>query len=98
MTCNILINTLYLKIAGEFADVCRGKMTLPNNTTIDVAVKQLKKGASAKDQMNFLREASTMAQFNHPNIISLKGVIIKSKELLFVFPKKFYFIDRFAKL
>jgi len=53
-------------------------MFLPNSTIIEVAVKRLKEGASVKDQMNFLREASTMAQFNDSNIISLKGVVTKS--------------------
>ena len=56
-------------------------MVLPNNSVIEIAVKRLKEGASAKDQLNFLREASTMAQFNDPNIISLKGVVTKSTGL-----------------
>uniref|UniRef100_H2YLJ6 receptor protein-tyrosine kinase n=1 Tax=Ciona savignyi TaxID=51511 RepID=H2YLJ6_CIOSA len=58
--------------------VCRGKL-ISGKTSIPVAVKRLKEGASLIDHTNFLREACTMAQFDHPNIIQLKGVVTKSK-------------------
>uniref|UniRef100_H2YLJ4 receptor protein-tyrosine kinase n=1 Tax=Ciona savignyi TaxID=51511 RepID=H2YLJ4_CIOSA len=57
--------------------VCRGKL-ISGKTSIPVAVKRLKEGASLIDHTNFLREACTMAQFDHPNIIQLKGVVTKS--------------------
>ena len=46
---------------------------------MEVAVKRLKNGATRKDQENFLKEASTMAQFNDPNVVQLKGAVTKSK-------------------
>ena len=49
---------------------------------LEVAVKTLKNGASLVDQTNFLREACTMAQFHHPNIVKLIGV--QTKRLFFI--------------
>ena len=57
--------------------MCRGKIFLQDEF-LDVAVKRLKSGATSKDHLNFLREASTMAQFIHPNVIELKGAVTKS--------------------
>nr|XP_039250605.1 ephrin type-A receptor 5-like [Styela clava] len=63
---------------GEFAVVYRATM-MEGGELKTVAAKQLKEGSSAKDQSNFLREACTMAQFNHPNILQLKGVVTQHK-------------------
>ena len=65
--------------AGEFGEVCRGKLLI-NNKVVDVAVKRMREGST--DQFNFLREAHTMAQFSHPNVIRLEGVVTKSKEFV----------------
>lgn len=35
-----------------------------------------------RQRRDFLREASIMGQFDHPNIIRLEGVVTKSKLLL----------------
>ena len=53
---------------------------------LEVAVKTLKNGASLVDQTNFLREACTMAQFHHPNIVKLIGVQTKRLFYLFFVP------------
>lgn len=46
---------------------------------IDVAVKELKRGASDQDRVKFLREAAIMGQFNHTGIIKLYGVVKEKK-------------------
>lgn len=38
-----------------------------------------------RQRRDFLREASIMGQFDHPNIIRLEGVVTKSKLLLIAF-------------
>ncbi|CAK8691008.1 unnamed protein product [Clavelina lepadiformis] len=68
---------------GEFAEVCRGKLSVKSRQE-DVAVKKLKAGATKKDQQNFLREASTIAQFNDPNVVQLKGVVTRSSQVMIV--------------
>ena len=46
---------------------------------IVVAVKLLKKGANEIDKVKFLQEAAIMAQFKHPNVVSLYGVVSKTE-------------------
>lgn len=67
-----------IRLTGEFGEVCRGVLHC-GDKDVCVAMKRLKKGAGAKDQLNFLKEASTMAQFSHPNVVQLKGVVTESK-------------------
>ena len=43
--------------------------------TIPVALKLLKHGSSEIDKVRFLQEAAIMAQFKHPNVVSLYGVV-----------------------
>ncbi|MGH0130535.1 UNVERIFIED_CONTAM: hypothetical protein FKN15_026417 [Acipenser sinensis] len=63
--------------AGEFGEVCSGRLKLPSKREIYVAIKSLKAGYSDKQRQDFLSEASIMGQFNHPNIIRLEGVVTK---------------------
>ena len=42
---------------------------------LDVAVKTLKSGSEERDKVKFLQEAAIMAQFKHPNVVSLYGVV-----------------------
>ena len=67
---------------GEFGEVCYGRMRLPGKRDIPVALKTLKAGYSDKQRRDFLAEASIMAQFDHPNVIRLEGVVTRSKQLL----------------
>ncbi|XP_076805760.1 ephrin type-A receptor 4-A-like [Clavelina lepadiformis] len=67
---------------GEFGEVCRGKLREQNGAEIYVAVKRMKGGV--KDQFSFLQEASIMAQFSHPNVVQLKGVVTKSSPQMIV--------------
>ena len=46
---------------------------------ISVAVKLLKEGADEIDKVKFLQEAAIMAQFRHPNVVSLYGVVSKTE-------------------
>lgn len=64
--------------AGEFGEVCRGRLRLPGRKENYVAIKTLKGGYTDKQRRDFLSEASIMGQFQHPNIIHLEGVITAS--------------------
>ena len=46
---------------------------------IQVALKLLKEGASDIDKVKLLQEAAIMAQFTHPNVVSLYGVVSKTE-------------------
>lgn len=63
---------------GEFGEVCYGRMRLPGKRDIPVALKTLKAGYTEKQKKDFLSEASIMAQFDHPNVIRLEGVVTHS--------------------
>lgn len=70
--------------AGEFGEVCSGRLKLPSKKEISVAIKTLKVGYTDKQRRDFLGEASIMGQFDHPNIIRLEGVVTKSKPVMIV--------------
>uniref|UniRef100_A0A8C8D638 Ephrin type-A receptor 7 n=1 Tax=Oncorhynchus tshawytscha TaxID=74940 RepID=A0A8C8D638_ONCTS len=70
--------------SGEFGEVCYGRMRLPGKRDIPVALKTLKAGYSDKQRREFLAEASIMAQFDHPNIIHLEGVVTRSKPVMII--------------
>ena len=63
---------------GEFGDVCKGYLS-HHGKHISVAIKTLKAGASDKNRLDFLTEASIMGQFDDPNVIYLEGVVTKSE-------------------
>ncbi|XP_077116635.1 ephrin type-A receptor 8 isoform X2 [Ranitomeya variabilis] len=65
--------------SGEFGEVCYGRLKLPGKREIPVAIKTLKVGHNEKQRRDFLSEASIMAQFDHPNVIHLEGVVTRSK-------------------
>ncbi|XP_028846132.1 ephrin type-A receptor 3 isoform X2 [Denticeps clupeoides] len=70
--------------AGEFGEVCSGRLKLPSKKEICVAIKTLKVGYTEKQRRDFLSEASIMGQFDHPNIIRLEGVVTRSKPVMIV--------------
>ncbi|CAM9937848.1 unnamed protein product [Lampetra fluviatilis] len=83
------IDVSYIKIegvvgAGEFGEVCRGRLRLPGKGEASVAIKTLKAGYTEEQRRDFLCEASIMGQFDHPNIIRLEGVITKSIPVMIV--------------
>uniref|UniRef100_A0A8C9TA59 receptor protein-tyrosine kinase n=1 Tax=Scleropages formosus TaxID=113540 RepID=A0A8C9TA59_SCLFO len=70
--------------AGEFGEVCSGRLKLPSKREICVAIKSLKAGYSEQQRRDFLSEASIMGQFDHPNIIHLEGVVTKCKPVMII--------------
>ncbi|XP_028394334.1 ephrin type-A receptor 7-like [Dendronephthya gigantea] len=63
---------------GEFGDVYKGIMKRDEGKATIVAVKILKTDHTAKNEKDFMLEASVMGQFHDPNVIHLEGVITKS--------------------
>uniref|UniRef100_H2ZQT9 receptor protein-tyrosine kinase n=1 Tax=Ciona savignyi TaxID=51511 RepID=H2ZQT9_CIOSA len=83
------IDASFIKIeqvigAGEFGEVCRGRLQMTNKNETDVAIKTLKSGYSTQQKLDFLGEASIMGQFDHPNVIRLEGVVTKSRPLMII--------------
>uniref|UniRef100_A0A8B9FFS6 receptor protein-tyrosine kinase n=1 Tax=Amazona collaria TaxID=241587 RepID=A0A8B9FFS6_9PSIT len=70
--------------SGESGEVCYGRLKLPGKREIPVAIKALKAGYTEKQRRDFLSEASIMAQFDHPNVIHLEGVVTRSKLVMIV--------------
>ena len=51
-------------------------MRTSSNEILDVAVKTLPTGkATQTDKVRFLQEAAIMAQFKHPNVVKMYGVV-----------------------
>ncbi|TDH16973.1 hypothetical protein EPR50_G00003540 [Perca flavescens] len=70
--------------AGEFGEVCSGRLRIPGRMDIAVAIKTLKGGYMEQQRRDFLREASIMGQFDNPNIIRLEGVVNRSRPVMIV--------------
>ena len=64
--------------SGQFGSVEQG-LWKNEVKSIPVALKLLKEGSSEIDKVKFLQEAAIMAQFTHPNVISLYGVVCKTE-------------------
>ncbi|XP_066450040.1 ephrin type-B receptor 4 isoform X2 [Eleutherodactylus coqui] len=83
------IDASYVKIeevigAGEFGEVCRGRLKVPGKKENYVAIKTLKGGYTERQRREFLSEASIMGQFHHPNIIHLEGVITNNSPVMII--------------
>lgn len=62
---------------GQFGYVYGGHVRVSKNKTtinVPVAAKSLKPGSNNDERIDFLCEAETMKQLNHPNIVKLMGV------------------------
>ncbi|KAL2087385.1 hypothetical protein ACEWY4_016213 [Coilia grayii] len=70
--------------AGEFGEVCSGRLCSPGKQEVGVAIKTLKGGYTEGQRRDFLREAGIMGQFHHPNIIRLEGVVTKSRPVMII--------------
>jgi len=71
--------------AGEFGDVCKGRMLVPGHEyPAVIAIKTLKAGASEKNRLDFLTEASIMGQFCDVNVIGLVGVVTRSHPTMII--------------
>lgn len=62
---------------GAFGIVYKGEMN-----SLSVAVKILKQGSSTENKCDFLSEIEVMRKFDHPNVVKLLGVCIKTEPLL----------------
>ena len=56
--------------SGQFGNVEKGMWQRK-----EVALKTLKTDSTREDKVKFLQEAAIMAQFKHPNIVTLHGVV-----------------------
>ncbi|XP_022244265.1 tyrosine-protein kinase transmembrane receptor Ror-like [Limulus polyphemus] len=72
-------NLSFLEEIGEgcFGKVHKGFYTQPTGDVVPVAIKILKDGATSEAQNDFEREVEIMSTFNHENIITLVGVVMK---------------------
>ena len=65
--------------SGQFGNVDKGMMRTSGGMYIEVAVKTLspveQQEHSKEDKVRFLQEAAIMAQFKHPNVVKLYGVV-----------------------
>ncbi|MED6256779.1 hypothetical protein ATANTOWER_021404 [Ataeniobius toweri] len=62
---------------GEFGSVVEGRLGHTDGTSEKVAVKTMKLDSfSQREIEEFLNEAACMKDFNHPNVINLRGVCL----------------------
>ena len=64
--------------SGQFGDVKKG-IWRNEKLKVPVALKTLKEGSEQMDKVKFLQEAAIMAQFSHPNVAVLYGVVSKGE-------------------
>lgn len=80
---------MYIKDIGQgaFGRVFKAKAPniLKHDEEVFVAVKMLKEDASEDLQADFEREASLMAEFDHPNIVKFLGVCAIGKPMCLLF-------------
>ena len=70
--------------SGYFGQVKQG-VWISGDKEIDVAMKTLNKQVVRdEDQIKFLQEAAIMAQFRHPNIVTLYGITYKEEPVSLV--------------
>uniref|UniRef100_A0A1B0G058 receptor protein-tyrosine kinase n=1 Tax=Glossina morsitans morsitans TaxID=37546 RepID=A0A1B0G058_GLOMM len=72
---------------GAFGRVFQAKAPnlIMGNDELMVAVKMLKDDASDQMQMDFEREACSLAEFDHPNIVKLLGVCALGRPMCLLF-------------
>ena len=63
--------------SGQFGIVNKGIIIQSRTAGGDheVALKTLKAHSSDEEKVKFLQEAAIMAQFKHPNVVTLYGVV-----------------------
>lgn len=60
---------------GQFGTVRKGIWNEGTDRNVEVAIKMLKENSDDRERVKFLQEAAIMAQFKHPNVVSLYGVV-----------------------
>ncbi len=66
---------------GHFGTVKEGVWREESGKSTRVALKSIKQDCDSKDRVKFLQEAAITAQFRHPNIIQLYGVVVESQQV-----------------
>lgn len=66
---------------GTFGQVLRASLALPGGKTLPVAAKMLRDETTA-NRLQFLQEAAIQAQFHHPNIVRVLGVVVESPAMI----------------
>lgn len=69
--------------SGQFGSVQEG-IWETESQNIPVAMKTLKEGSSGMDRVKFLKEAVTMAQFRHPNVVIMYGMVTEGEPVSFL--------------
>nr|CAH8832670.1 unnamed protein product [Trichobilharzia regenti] len=70
---------------GEFGKVCAGDfLALPDSKPQLVAIKMLHPNVNEKTRQDFLTEADTMSQLDHPNIVQLIGLVTQSEPKMII--------------
>ena len=64
--------------SGQFGTVSEGIWETESGN-VSVALKTLKEGSSKKDKVLFLQEAVIMAQFRHPNVVIMYGMVTEGE-------------------
>lgn len=64
--------------SGQFGNVEEGIWEAESGN-VPVAMKTLREGSSAKDKVLFLQEAVTMAQFRHPYVVVMYGMVTEGE-------------------
>ena len=72
--------------SGAFGTVYRGvwshsEMGSDQVVQEEVAVKTMEDEVDVKEKIKFLQEATIMAQFNHSNIVRIRGVLTEQQVL-----------------
>ncbi|KAI4894813.1 hypothetical protein NFI96_012376, partial [Prochilodus magdalenae] len=67
---------------GQFGEVYIGCLHSPTKREVPVVIKSFKEGSVDRESWDFLREASIMERFDHPNIIKLEGMVTKCRPFL----------------
>eukprot|EP00049_Salpingoeca_infusionum_P016497 m.338422 g.338422 ORF g.338422 m.338422 type:complete len:1906 (-) comp16084_c0_seq12:3106-8823(-) len=78
------ISTLDRLGKGNFGEVMKGLVKEPGRVEMIVAIKTLHRDTGVEGQIEMMQEAALMAQFEHPNIVGLVGVVTRSTPVLAV--------------
>ena len=68
-------------ILGRFGEIHHAKLKR-QNSTVEVAVKTLKKIDDKKQRSDFLKEQSIMSELMHPNIVRFYGITNDGKHTI----------------
>lgn len=65
--------------SGQFGSVKEGTWSTESCQEVRVALKTLNQDSTQENKVKFLQEAAIMAQFRHPNVVLLYGIVSKEE-------------------